>query len=184
MPHGNDGNPVVQKPIWRTMTCTKREADAFRSGRKTQLRVPAIPPPDGFDRTTGQPLVLDRGVIGEHHCVCPVTRLITCQMGAPGDRIGFTVAPTRAISLWLEIVSVGFQRLWDISASEAMAEGFPAHETRQAVYNDGSPSRTLDVLDARQLFFEHWESAYPAYSCSDNQFVWILNVRLEQGDMG
>jgi hypothetical protein len=75
--------------------------------------------------------------------------------------------PKWAARIWLEVTDVRVERLWSMSAEQAIAEGFVSH------------LREHDAeVNLREQFAELWDSlAKPGTTWADNPWVWCISFR-------
>lgn len=95
--------------------------------------------------------------------------------------------PRWACRLYLEVVSVRVQRLWDINEDDAVAEGCEAipvteADVRQTVSDRRTPQHIRDLakifgpgqFTAKFVYSNLWDSINGAGSWSSNPFVWVV----------
>lgn len=86
-----------------------------------------------------------------------------------------TTMPRWASRIALEVTGVRVQRVQEISAADAQAEGMAHIDVAYRVYNERPMTKEQAWVDA---FRESWDSTYArTYPWSGNPWVWVYEVR-------
>lgn len=86
-----------------------------------------------------------------------------------------TTMPRWASRITLEVTGVRVQRVQEISAADAQAEGMAHIDVAYRVYNERPMTKEQAWVDA---FRESWDSTYArTYPWSGNPWVWVYEVR-------
>ena len=103
-----------------------------------------------------------------------------------GDRLGDTLGikkrwtpsihmPRHASRITLEVTGVRVERLQDISAADARAEGCPDKPV------DGAEQASIDLL-AKLWYHDLWEQINGLDSWAANPWVWVVEFKRVKGD--
>jgi hypothetical protein len=91
--------------------------------------------------------------------------------------------PKEAARIFLKIKDIRVERLFDISESDAIAEGIDAVDIRDGsiLYKDYRKYRPNILRDPNKSFLSLWESINGVDSLNDNHWVWVIKFeRIEK----
>lgn len=86
--------------------------------------------------------------------------------------------PRAASRILLEITAVRVEKLWEISANDAEAEGLWRGKARRNLFwQNAAECRLIEGMSHDQVFGDLWRSIHGAESWNENPWIWVIEFK-------